>query len=829
MITWIIILSICDMDMEADTRLTRLQFVILLMLTVTFTRTNTADLDSGTAPSFKRPPISELTAIVNDTIKIPCKVRGDPQPFVVWYHNSENISPKSNKRYRILPKALEISDLVISDSGEYACHASNDFGFIWGNTTLKVVNNEDDYATPKPEKDFLKDVEGKPQWSQKKDDVNLLVRPATGSVNMRCDVRGYPTPTITWFKNGEQVKADGRKYQMHRWVLTISDLGMDDKGEYMCFVSNEYGTISWKYTLDVRQRLAVAPIIEGPVNQTIVRGEDAVFECKILMSDSQPLLQWLKHKEINGSYVNEKGEPYVDVLQQSGWEKTIDDPQRLILPNVTEKDEGWYTCLVANTIGMNYVSAWLTVVNDTSQLNRVNNSTNATELIGNLQHEENVAHKHTLVYIGGSCVFVLILIIIIIAVIVKMRRSSMHMLKYTNVKRVIVMRPNDLYYPSYDQATQPLVIPQVRIENTGRRRRLSSDFTTASEYELPLDSKWEFPRERLVLGEELGSGAFGMVRQGSAIGINNRNDSTTVAVKMLKEDATDREMSDLMVEMEMMKIIRGHKNIINLLGCCTQSGPLYVIVEFAPHGNLRDFLRSRRPCTDYEKPIIPLADYEKPLLRDKALTEKDLISFAYQIARGMEYLSSRMCVHRDLAARNVLVAEDYVLKIADFGLTRNLQSIEDYYRKCGDGRLPVKWMAPEALFDRKYTSKTDVWAYGVLLWEIFTLGGNPYPSVPVEDLFHKLRQGHRMGKPPYGGDEMYQIMCNCWQQVPNQRPTFKQLVQELDQALTSKACTGEEYLDLQPLDVALSSSDSQYSSMSHSSAGSESDISSTIV
>ena len=83
------------------------------------------------------------------------------------------------------------------------------------------------------------------------------------------------------------------------------------------------------------------------------------------------------------------------------------------------------------------------------------------------------------------------------------------------------------------------------------------------------------------------------------------------------------------------------------------------------------------------------------------------------------------------------------------------------------------------------------WAYGVLLWEIFTLGGNPYPSVPVEDLFHKLRQGHRMGKPPYGGDEMYQIMCNCWQQVPNQRPTFKQLVQELDQALTSKACTGE--------------------------------------
>lgn len=817
-----IILKIYGMGMEADTRLIRLQF--FLLVTVTLIKGSC----SASAPSFRRPPISKLTAIASDTIRIPCRVTGEPRPFLVWFHNEESISANSDKRYRILRNALEIAQLKISDSGKYACYASNDYGFLWGNTTLKVINHEDELATPKPEVDILENVKGKPEWSHKKDDNEYLVRPATQSVKMSCDVRGYPLPVITWFKNGEELKGDGIKYQINRWTLTVNDLAMDDKGEYVCIVSNEYGSISWTYTLDVTQRLPVAPIIEGPDNQTVVRGDDAVFECKILVSDSQPLLQWLKHKKINGSYVNEKGEPHVDVLQQSGWKKTIDDPQHLVLRNVTEKDEGWYTCLVANSIGMNYVSAWLTVVNDTSQLNKVNNSTNATAQIG--QALLNPEQRHIVVYVvGGIIVLVLVLIIVISVVIFKMRPcSSMH-LKYTNVKRVIVMRPNDLYYPSYDQATQPLMIPQVRIENTGRRRRLSSDFTTASEYELPLDSKWEFPRDRLHLGEELGAGAFGMVRRGEAIGINNRNGSTTVAVKMLKEDATDREMSDLMVEMEMMKIIRGHKNIINLLGCCTQNGPLYVIVEYAPNGNLRDFLRSRRPCTDYEKPIIPIADYEKPLLKEKALTEKDLISFAYQVARGMEYLSSRMCVHRDLAARNVLVAEDYVLKIADFGLTRNLQSIEDYYRKCGDGRLPVKWMAPEALFDRKYTSKTDVWAYGVLLWEIFTLGGNPYPSVPVEDLFHKLRQGHRMGKPPYASDEMYQIMFNCWQQAPNQRPTFKQLVQELDQALTSKACTGEEYLDLQPLDVALSSSDSQYSSMSHSSAGSESDISSTIV
>ena len=107
------------------------------------------------------------------------------------------------------------------------------------------------------------------------------------------------------------------------------------------------------------------------------------------------------------------------------------------------------------------------------------------------------------------------------------------------------------------------------------------------------------------------------------------------------------------------------------------------------------------------------------------------------------------------------------------------------------GRLPVKWMAPEALFDRKYTSKTDVWAYGVLLWETFSFGSHPYPSLPVEELFDKLVNGHRMEKPLYSSQEMYQIMLNCWQQVPKHRPSFKDLVNEIDKLLTDRACSGE--------------------------------------
>uniref|UniRef100_A0A1A8MX10 Fibroblast growth factor receptor 3 n=1 Tax=Nothobranchius pienaari TaxID=704102 RepID=A0A1A8MX10_9TELE len=309
-----------------------------------------------------------------------------------------------------------------------------------------------------------------------------------------------------------------------------------------------------------------------------------------------------------------------------------------------------------------------------------------------------------------------------------------------------------------------------------------------SELELPSDPKWEFPRTRLTLGKPLGEGCFGQVVMADASGIDMEkpNKLLTVAVKMLKDDATDKDLSDLVSEMEMMKMIGKHKNIINLLGACTQDGPLYVLVEYASKGNLREYLRARRP---------PGMDYSFDTCKipDEQLTFKDLVSCAYQVARGMEYLASQKCIHRDLAARNVLVTEDNIMKIADFGLARDVHNI-DYYKKTTNGRLPVKWMAPEALFDRVYTHQSDVWSYGVLLWEIFTLGGSPYPGIPVEELFKLLKEGHRMDKPANCTHELYMIMKECWHAVPSQRPTFRQLVEDLDRILSITST--EEYLDL---------------------------------
>lgn len=185
---------------------------------------------------------------------------------------------------------------------------------------------------------------------------------------------------------------------------------------------------------------------------------------------------------------------------------------------------------------------------------------------------------------------------------------------------------------------------------------------------------------------------------GKASNLTKNGQTTIVAVKMLKEGHTDQDVKNLVCEMEVMKMIGVHINIINLLGCCCKDGPLYVLVEYAEHGNLRDFLRKHRPNAYPD---------EVKEQENQTLTQKDLVSFSYQIARGMEYLASRKCIHRDLAARNVLVSDDFIMKIADFGLARDLHS-QDYYRKTTDGRLPVKWMAPESLFDKVYDAQSDV-------------------------------------------------------------------------------------------------------------------------
>ncbi|XP_043214664.1 fibroblast growth factor receptor 2-like [Amphibalanus amphitrite] len=235
---------------------------------------------------------------------------------------------------------------------------------------------------------------------------------------------------------------------------------------------------------------------------------------------------------------------------------------------------------------------------------------------------------------------------------------------------------------------------------------------------------------------------------------------------MLKNNFCKADLMDLVSEIEFMKMVGRHANIVNLIGTCTCDGMPLLVLEFARFGNLLNYLRERREAAGYERHV------EVPSLCE-------LVQFGYQAARGMEYLASRACVHRDLAARNVLVMDSRVVNISDFGLARDIGD-KGYYMRVTDRSLPVKWMALEALTERYYTTQSDVWSFGVLLWEIVTMGDTPYEDVhSVTNLISKLRTDERLPRPRGCPLQLFDTMLHCWSLEGHQRPTFAELVDRL--------------------------------------------------
>ncbi|XP_041657941.1 platelet-derived growth factor receptor beta-like [Cheilinus undulatus] len=334
---------------------------------------------------------------------------------------------------------------------------------------------------------------------------------------------------------------------------------------------------------------------------------------------------------------------------------------------------------------------------------------------------------------------------------------------------------------------------------------------------LPYNSAWEIPRDHVVLGQVLGSGAFGRVVEANVSGLVHSHSSTKVAVKMVKPSSGS--VQSLMSELKVLVHLGPHLNVVNLLGACTRGGPLYLITEFCRHGDLVNYLQRNKhtflqrdthtksdsdggymdmtkeetdqyvamkelsyadiqPAAVYETPYTPPDQQEAPLVLSDSplLSLPDLLSFSFQTAKAMDFLSSRNCIHRDLAARNVLVCEGKLLKVCDFGLARDLKKESDYIAR-GNSFLPVKWMSPESIFQNIYSSQSDVWSYGVLLWEIFSLGTSPYPDLPMtQEFFSSLKRGYRMSRPDHAPQDIFDLMKLCWEEKPEDRPSFSSLV-----------------------------------------------------
>ncbi|KAK1883215.1 Fibroblast growth factor receptor 4, partial [Dissostichus eleginoides] len=672
-----------------------------------------------------------------NVLKLRCDASTRPGMAVTWYR--EGVRVQATPRCQIRGTIMEITDVTYEDSGVYVCVLRGTKEPV-RNFTITVADslgsgdddedNDLEDSSAEIENDQVYISRG-PYWTHtQRMEKKLYAVPAGNTVKFRCPAMGNPLPNIRWLKNGREFRGEHRiggiKLRHQHWSLVMESVVPSDRGNYTCMVDNKYGSITHSYVLDVLERSPHRPILQAglPANTTAVVGSDVQFHCKVY-SDAQPHIQWLKHIERNGSRYGSDGTPYVRVLKTGSL--NMSEVEVLYLAKVTMEDAGEYTCLAGNSIGFAHQSAWLVVLSEEEAADAM----------------DTMETKYTDIIIY-ACGFLALIMAIVIVVLCRMqvhpRREPFDALPVQKLSKFPLRRQYSVDSNSSGKSSASLM----------RVARLSSSCSPmlagVMEFELPYDPVWEFPRENLTLGKPLGEGCFGQVVRADAYGINkdSPDPASTVAVKMLKDDATDKDLADLISEMELMKVMDKHKNIINLLGVCTQDGPLYVLVEYASKGSLREYLRARRP---------PGMDYTFDVTKvpEEQLTFKDLLSCAYQVARGMEYLASKR------------------------------------------GRLPVKWMAPEALFDRVYTHQSDVWSFGVLMWEIFTLGGSPYPGIPVEELFKLLKEGHRMDKPSNCTHELYMMMRECWHAVPTQRPTFKQLVEELDKVLLS---ISDEYLDL---------------------------------
>ncbi|XP_072025326.1 vascular endothelial growth factor receptor 1-like [Amphiura filiformis] len=733
--------------------------------------------------------------------------RKDPvtNATVGFLHNpAVEINDVETDLYSILI-TLSIASANISDSGKYKCVAKPFAGVrIIKDMILRV-------------KALVSPVIIEGLQNQTKIDRSR------GAYTLSCMASADPIPEITWQRDGMppikgQVISTSQP-NVYKSTYVITSLNEDHDGRYSCTATNLGG--SAKSISDIL-------ILESPrvqASEELVRakiGMNATLSCKI-MGLPEPTITW----EHTTSDNKERVVPKM-VYRNDG--------RMLYFKEVTEADAGVYRCIATNELGKS-----------------------TDQIVLNIDVPPPVLLETFLIPV---IIVAAVLFIVMIFLIIILAR------KWCTQTNKVPVQPPEHNYLEPTLSAVPSYLQDI-IDRT------------------PYDLRWEFPRERLQLGSVIGKGAFGMVVRAVAVGIGSSSRSTVVAVKTLREDAGENEYKALMAELKMLIHIGRHLNVVNFLGACTQQSPILVIVEYCRHGNLCHYLRSKRESFMKEhgggensytvephnnsgliSPISRVTRSLEDLMSDEreqdytrisdeeddnedddgiTLTINDLICYAFQISRGMEFWPPKdgmsihqwysvnwmvniindtnlikgtmlpnlalsihcqfeiltvqntqkpdWCIHRDLAARNILVADHNVVKICDFGLSRNLYYDPDYIAS-SKSLLPIKWMAPESIFDKVFTSQSDVWSFGIVMWETFSLGGSPYPGFQVDERFYdKLKHGYRMSIPDYAAGEIYQIMLECWHREPKQRPTFGELVKILGERLEDR--TKEVYMDLE--------------------------------
>ncbi|KAK2559520.1 Fibroblast growth factor receptor 1 [Acropora cervicornis] len=582
-------------------------------------------------PRFGKKPKVQNNVQVGHNVRLRCSVKGDPPPRLTWVKDQKPLQFSS--RIRLISRdngIVKIKNTQLVDAGNYTCIAANSLGTVNATLELLVRQGSSNPFVPTNQAPTAR-FSGKhapPSFT----DQSFLERryrawPASHTIRLKCEATGAPPLQFRWLKDGQRLLSRRMDPYLNSslWFLRLRDVVPDDSGKYTCIVTNPYGSINHTYTLNVVAKPRSRPFLQSdlPRNTTVKLGDNTTMKCIVLVSGTLPDFRWLKwdknitsQPKMNGTMKANGSNKLIDPIHY----KTIKDGEyhgvQVEIYNVSDNDFGLYTCFVSNHIGYDYNSAFLIKLEGrpgpTTSVGH-----NWSESASNFQNggsTERSAEERT-----GPVTVIMILVaaLLLSATIASImflfyRKKLKHNLLQEEKTQADIVRLHEV--PDIIEGTSNLLLSEPSTPNQTdqgartftypiARRRLSSsgsinsttpllknrsgshrsrfssgvssriDSNIAEEfYELPCDEEWEIERSLLTIREQLGEGAFGLVMRADAVGLPDMPTTNSVAVKMLKADATENELADLLSEMDTMKEIGKHKNIINLIGACTQNG-----------------------------------------------------------------------------------------------------------------------------------------------------------------------------------------------------------------------------------------------------------------
>ncbi|XP_064235075.1 muscle, skeletal receptor tyrosine-protein kinase isoform X2 [Aotus nancymaae] len=735
---------------------------------------------SGTEKLPKAPvittPLETVDALVEEVATFMCAVESYPQPEISWTRNKILIK-LFDTRYSIRENGqlLTILSVEDSDDGIYCCTANNGVGGAVESCGALQVKMKPKITRPP---------------------INVKIIEGLKAV-LPCTTMGNPKPSVSWIKGDSPLRENSRIAVLESGSLRIHNVQKEDAGQYRCVAKNSLGTA---YSKVVKLEVEVfARILRAPESHNVTFGSFVTLHCTAT-GIPVPTITWIE----NGNAVSSGS------IQESVKDRVIDSRLQLFITK-----PGLYTCIATNKHGEKFSTSkaaatisiaewreyclavkelfcakeWLAMeekthrglyrsemhllsVPECSKLPSMHWDPMACARLPHLAFPPMTSSKPSVdipnlpssssssfsvsptysmtVIISIMSSFAIFVLLTITTLYCCRRRKQWKNKKRESAAVTLTTLPSELLldrlHPNPMYQRMPLLLN-------------------------PKLLSLEYPRNNIEYVRDIGEGAFGRVFQARAPGLLPHEPFTMVAVKMLKEEASADMQADFQREAALMAEF-DNPNIVKLLGVCAVGKPMCLLFEYMAYGDLNEFLRSMSPhtvCSLSHSDLSMRAQVSSP--GPPPLSCAEQLCIARQVAAGMAYLSERKFVHRDLATRNCLVGENMVVKIADFGLSRNIYSA-DYYKANENDAIPIRWMPPESIFYNRYTTESDVWAYGVVLWEIFSYGLQPYYGMAHEEVIYYVRDGNILSCPENCPMELYNLMRLCWSKLPADRPSF---------------------------------------------------------